>query len=174
MSIKLVVGAVAAMLAAGGLISLGPQAVVLTSSPADSVPSAARLQSSAAVAAACAGFPAPVVAEINQHFDPEKWLDVNVVEHYDMKWVAVDNVTRACAPVSPKPLQLGLRPVPHATGVVDHDDLLGQALPVYVVAELENVPVECGCRVFATIRLPMSAAPPEQQPRYEGPPPRIA
>lgn len=174
MKITLVVGAIAAILAGGGLISLSPETATLTSSPITPDQTAAHPQSSAAVAATCAGFPAPVVAQINQHFDPRKWADVNVTENYDMKWFAVNNVTGACTPFQPQPLQPGLQPIAHATGVIDYDDLLGQGLPVYVVAELEQVREDCGCRAFATIRLPMAAAPPEQAPRREGPPPRVA
>ncbi len=170
-SLKLV-GLAAALLATGGLISLKPQAM---SSASSFTESASRSQSSAAAAAMCAGFPAPVVARINQHFDPEKWVDVNVVERYDMKWFAVNNATGACTQISvEEPLKPGLNPISHAAGVIDEDDLLGQGLPVYVVAELELVPEDCGCRAFAAIRLRPSAAPPQPQPVREGPLPRVA
>lgn len=173
--IKIAAGLLSAVLVGGGIIVFAPQPVERVANHAAPVPArSATPLTSAGIAAKCAGFPLPVVAGVNAAFDSEGWIPVKVTGRYDMKWISVKNGSGACASVRPtESLPVGVTTIAHAVGIHDVDDLMGQALPVYVVAELDDVSLECDCRVFATIRLPVSAAPPRvQQRQYQGPPPR--
>lgn len=171
--IKIATGLLSAVFVGGGIIACAPQPVERDANHAAPVPArTVTLLTPAGIAATCAGFPLPVVASVNATFDSEGQIPVRVTGRYDMKWIAVKNGSGTCALVRPtESLPVGVTTIAHAVGVHDMDDLMGQALPVYVVAELDDVSPGCDCRVFAAIRLPVSAAPPRvQQRQYKGPP----
>jgi hypothetical protein len=129
----------------------------------------------AAIAAACAGFPATISQRIGELHRPEGQIILgNLPDSYEIRSFIVRVDTGECLEQPAEQLpKIGpdqaLR-LMHAVGIVDFDDVRGEGLPFYVVAELEGGPQNGSQRMFVMIRLP-EPRPPESEP---GPPPRIA
>lgn len=128
----------------------------------------------AAVAAACAGFPATISQRIGELYRPEGLIILgNLPDSYEIKTFVIRVDTGECfqRPTEQLP-KIGPDQVlrlMHAVGIVDLDDVRGEGLPFYVVAELEGGPQNGSHRMFVMIRLP-EPSPLEPEP---GPPPRI-